>query len=350
MEGFVASITGASGDFLSYLEESGKLGAPFDISPDMAKLTLDVAGRAFFGLNIWDKTDALVQAVNDTGEMGQNLVDNPFAPPIWVPTRVNRTARKGLQVMYDTIDELIDEGEKRGIGDDLLSKLLEHVNNGDMTRSHLREEMWTLVNAGHETTATTLSAVFHHLGKYPQLKQKVIAEVDAVLGSRPPTFENLVKLDLTTRLVMETLRLYPPAFGTGREILADDVVNEYRIPKGGILQAGFFYTQMDERHWDQPETFDPDRFLATKSESRHPLAFVPFGAGGRRCVGEHFALIEAVIVTAMTLQRYDIDKEPDFELEPHLAVALRFKTGSRVILNHREQLGSQPGDVGMAAL
>jgi cytochrome P450 len=215
--------------------------------------------------------------------------------------------------MYGAIDELISENRDRGDRNNVLATLNALVADDQMSEQQLRFEMWTLLNAGHETTATTLGFAFALLSRFPEMRARVEQEADA-LGGRPAGYEDLDALPFTSRVVRETLRLYPPAWGTGRECVEEDVIDEYRIPAGSIVTTLFFVTQKHTDFWEEPERFDPDRFLPERSEGRPPDAWCPFGLGGRSCIGEDFALMEATIAIAAMAARLEFRLEAGAEV------------------------------------
>ncbi len=325
----------ASGDQAVRWAESRFEGREFDASELTARVALYVVGKAFFGMEFDERRlDQLLQAVKDSAKFGQSLLESVVPTP-WLPTAVNARGKQALKVMYGTIDQLIAEGEARGKGEDLLSLLLDSVSSGAMTRDHLKDEMWTIVNAGHETTATTMALMLYHIGMDQAWQQELCAELDAVLEGRDPTFADLPRLEKMDWTTKETLRLYPPAPATARQAMEDDEVDGYLIPKGSIVQTQFYFAQRDPRFWDDPERFSPRRFSPEASENRPEYAYAPFGAGGRRCLGEHFAYMEALIIVTKLLQKYRVETRADFRVEPYRAVALRLRNGVRISLHRR---------------
>ncbi|MEZ4218502.1 MAG: cytochrome P450 [Myxococcota bacterium] len=292
-----------------------RVGEPaFDIAPEMAKLAMDIACRAFFGCDILDRAQALHEALWASSRYTGHVSTHPLAPPLWVPTRRNREARAALRTMYGAIDELIAENRARGGGANVLARLNEHVAEGRMSEQQLRYEMWTLLNAGHETTATTIGFAFGLLSQHPEALARVQQEAAALRG-RAPTHADLPALDFTRRVVCETLRLYPPAWGTGRECIEDDEIDGYRIPKGSIVTTLFFVTHTHRDFWEDPERFDPDRFLPERANARPADAWCPFGLGGRRCIGEEFALMEATIAIAALSGELELRLAPGAKVE-----------------------------------
>ena len=193
----------------------------------------------------------------------------------------------------------------------------------------------TLLMAGHESTAVTLSWVFFLLGRHPEVQQKVRDELDAALAGRAPSAEDLPKLPYLRAAIDETLRLYPPVWGMNRRAIEDTVIDGFRVPKGEHAMLIQWAVHRDPALWDAPDEFRPERFLPPTAEGRSRGAYFPFGAGPRSCIGNHFALMEAMLVTATTLQRYEISVAPDHpqKLEPQ--ISLRIEGGVWVTLRER---------------
>jgi len=309
----VPHMTAGAAAFVERMEK--RVGAPtFDIAPEMAKLAMDIACRAFFGSDILDRAQALHEALWASSQYTGYVSTNPLAPPLWFPTKLNRKTKVALRTMYGAIDELIAENRSRRDRDNVLAHLNALVADGQMSEQQLRYEMWTLLNAGHETTATTLGFAFTLLSRYPEMRARVEREADTLQG-RPAAYSDLDALAFTSRVVRETLRLYPPAWGTGRECVEEDVIDGYRIPAGSIVTTLFFVTQKHPDFWEEPERFDPDRFLPERSKVRPADAWCPFGLGGRSCIGEDFAMMEATIAIAAMAGRLEFRLETGAEVE-----------------------------------
>jgi cytochrome P450 len=332
---YVPHMTAGAAAFAERIE--AHIGEPaFDIVPEMATVAMDIACRAFFGDDIIERANILHDALWDTSEWIDNVMNNPLAPPMWVPTAINRKTKRAIATMYAGIDELIRDNRKRGDTNNVLARLNGLVADGEMSEQQLRDEMWTLLNAGHETTATTLGFAFSLLSQHPEALERVQKEADS-LGGRVPTFDDRAQLGFTSRVVLETLRLYPPAWSTSREAMKDNVVDGFLIPKKSLLQPLFYQTLMHPDIWDDPQTFDPDRFLSERSEGRAHEAYPPFGLGGRRCIGEQFALVEATMVLATFAQRFEFRLEPGFEVVAGIMGfgPIRAKSGIRMTVHHR---------------
>ena len=308
LQALVPHMTEGARDFVERMEK--RIGDPtFDLAPEMAKLAMDIACRAFFGCDILDRAQTLHEALWASSRYTGHVSTHPLAPPIWVPTKLNRSAQRALRTMYGAIDELIRENRERGESDNVLARLNTFVDDGLMTEQQLRYEMWTLLNAGHETTATTLGFAFGLLDLHPDARERVEAEADA-LDPETPGASDLASLAFTERAVRETLRLYPPAWGTGRECLEDDELDGFRIPAKSIVTTLFFVTQEHPDYWAAPSSFEPDRFLPERSVDRPAEAWCPFGLGGRSCIGEDFAMMEATLAVAIVARHLQFRLAP----------------------------------------
>jgi cytochrome P450 len=332
-------MTAAASDLLQRWEQQYEKGAAFDVLPEMSKVALDVVCRAMFGTDILERADDFHHVVNEALDHANHLINTFYPLPMWVPTSRNRRMKRTMTAQDAVIYDMIRQHRERpGSEADLLSMMLEardEETGREMTDQQIRDEMVTFLTAGHETTGVTLAWTFYLLGQHPEIRERLYEEVDRVLGSRPPGLEDLPQLTFTGRVIDEALRLYPPAWSTVRQALADDEVGGYRIPKNAMVTLSPWITHRHPAFWDEPERFDPDRFLPRRSEDRHRFAYIPFGAGGRRCIGEDFALQEARIVLAAVTQRYELRPVPGHPVEVHPIFTLRPRHGVRVTLHCR---------------
>jgi len=192
-----------------------------------------------------------------------------------------------------------------------------------MDNRQLRDEVMTMVLAGHETTANALTWALYLLSKNPAVARRVQQEAREALGGRAPGMEDLPKLRYTQQAIDEAMRLYPPAWSLGREAVEDDVIQGYRIPKGSSVILCPATTHRHPDFWENPEGFDPDRFTPEQAQKRHRYAYIPFAAGPRMCIGDSFAKMEMPIILAMVAQRYALELEPGFVPELDPVVTLR---------------------------
>ncbi|MFI5302170.1 MAG: cytochrome P450, partial [Polyangiales bacterium] len=198
-------------------------------------------------------------------------------------------------------------------------------------------EIMTVYLAGHETTALALSWALALLARSPKVQDELADELERVLGDRPPTLADMPSLDLTGRVVLETLRLYPPAWAVGREALEEVELGGVRLPAGAQVWSAPWVMHRDPRFWPEATRFDPDRWAknvgglrASEAEMQKRLprcVYWPFGAGPRLCIGQQFAQMEAVLVLACLVRRFRFTLAPDARLVPSPSVTLRPKYG-----------------------
>lgn len=314
-------------------------GRPFDLLPEMSQLALDVVCRALFGGRRLGPEVRFHETVNEAIGYANHLLNTFLPAPLWVPTRRNRRARRTQADIHAVIDDLIRQArERRSEGFDLLRLLMEardEESGEPMSEAALRDQMVTFLIAGHETTAVALTWAVHLLGSAPEEAEALRAEADAVLGTGPASAEAVARLERTRRVLKESLRLYPPAWAIARQAHADDEVCGYRIPRGSNVTLSPWLLHRHPGLWEAPERFDPDRFRPERAAGRPRGAYFPFGAGGRRCVGEDFATLEATLVLASLLRRFRVEPVPGEHVEPDPILTLRPRSGLRVTVAPR---------------
>jgi cytochrome P450 len=200
----------------------------------------------------------------------------------------------------------------------------------------------TFLLAGHETTAVALTWTWYLLSQHPDVAGRLRREVTDVLGTRPPTIDDLPQLPLARRVVEEALRLYPPVWGIGRQTLAADTIAGYRVPAGAVVSLTPWVTHRHPALWEEPDRFDPDRFTPERVRSRPRFAYFPFSGGPRLCIGETFALVEAQLVVAMVMQRYRLDLVPGTVVEPEVHLTLRPRGGLPMTVRPAEASAAAP--------
>lgn len=318
----------------NYIQQDASL----DIAEEMMRLTLSIVGQTLFSIDLGNETNTIGQAVSTLLKLIGNYIYAPF-PPIIIPTPHNRrllAANRSLeQVIYRMIAERRQQNVDRG---DLLSMLLlardEETGQG-MNDQQIRDELMTMLLAGHETTANTLTWTWYLLSQHPEVEKCFHAEIDEVLGGDLPTVEDLPELKYTNMVLEESLRLYPPGPIFGRKTIADDELGGYPIPANSIIIVSPYATQHHPDYWPDPEHFDPERFTPECSASRHHYAYFPFSSGPRMCIGSSFAMMEAQLILATIAQRYQLRMVPGHPVEPQALVSLRPKYGLRMTIQRR---------------
>jgi cytochrome P450 len=289
-------------------------GATVDVAAAMMHLTLEIVGKTLFDAEIGSDAaeigEALTLAMEHIIGSLSSLVP---IPPTW-PTPRNWRNQQAIarldHIVYRLIREHREGGRDRG---DFLSMLLLAQDEDDgrgMTDKQVRDEAMTIVLAGHETTANALAWTFYLLAQHPDIRSRLEREVDAALGGRSPAITDLPRLPYTLQVFKEAMRLYPPAYVFSRRPVRDVTLGGCALPKGQMVIFNVAGIHRLARHYPEPHRFDPDRFTAAAEKALPRQAYLPFGAGSRVCIGNHFALMEGQLVLAALAQRLRFDPLP----------------------------------------
>ncbi len=313
-------------------------GGPVDIREEMTGLTLGVLGRVLLeeDLRGFDTVGHSFEAMQDQAMFD---VVTLGAVPGWLPLPKQLRFRSARRDLNRVVAALLERRSGRGgaaagqdgsEGDDVLSRLLagtEHIGDPRTRRRRLRDELVTLLLAGHETTASTLSWAFHLLDDHPEAWERLHAEAVTVLGDGPPNHENLRSLRYTMMVVEETMRLYPPVWMLGRIAQGDDEIDGYRVRAGSDVVVCPYTLHRHPAFWPAPERFDPERFDPDRVHDRPRYAYIPFGAGPRFCIGQALGTMEAVFVLATVARDLRLAKVPGYRVVPEPMLSLRVRGG-----------------------
>jgi cytochrome P450 len=310
-------------------------GGTVDVHAQMSSLTLSVVGETLFGTDVDEEQSATVRrALTETLEM----FDRVYSPLFRLLTRMpSPTMRRFHRVESDlnaVIGEMIAERRAAGAnGDDLLSLLLRAREGGvGMSDERVRDEALTLFLAGHETTSIALTWTWRLLSLNPEVEARLHAEVDAL--DRPPTVGDLTRLTYARAVLDESIRLRPPAWAIGRTAVADHPAGGFTIPSGSIVVVSPWLLHHDDRWWPEAAAFRPERWLGDRPEASR-FAYVPFGGGPRRCIGEPFALMEGTLVLATIAQQWRFRTISDDQPRLQPVVTLRPLGGLRMRAERR---------------
>ncbi|MEF8786881.1 MAG: cytochrome P450, partial [Haloarculaceae archaeon] len=242
--------------------------------------------------------------------------------------------------LHEQVDDIIDQRRARreragrdADRDDLLAMLLDA--DTEMSDAQIRDEMMTFLFAGHETTALSLTFTWDLLSRNPEAADRLRTELDETLDGRP-TIEDVFELDYTEAIVRESMRLYPPAHEIRRQPADDVEIAGYHVPEGSLVVLPTWVLHRDERYWDDPETFRPERWLSTNdAETDRPeFAYFPFGGGPRHCIGHRFAMTEAQLILASLASEWTLDRQYD-DLAVAPAVTLQPKNDIEMVPHPR---------------
>jgi cytochrome P450 len=315
-----------------------KPGQMVDLSREMMELTLAIAGRTLFGADV--RSDASVVA--EGLEMAMHaLVDNLTSPLRlgyqW-PLPRHLRMRKAVKMLDTVVYRLIADGRKAGTDrGDVLSMLLLARDESDgvgFTDAQVRDEVMTLLLAGHETTANTLTWSWYEFGRNPAALARLVAEIDEVLGDRAVTAADLPNLPWNAAVIDEAMRMHPPAYNTGREATAPITLGGHHLPKGATVLVNIRGIHRRADYFPAPLAFRPERMFADAKKARPRHHYLPFGAGPRVCIGSHFALLEAQLALATLVQRATI-RPLAHHVEPEPLVTLRPRGGLPAIVTPR---------------
>jgi len=303
-------------------------------------VTMAIVVESLFGAELSADTEQVGQAIAELMVAFERFLGLAarFQPPAWVPTRANRRLRIAAGQIDALVLRVIEQRKRDGAqGDDLLSLLIQarDEDGGGMSDRQVRDEAVTLFLAGHETTALALSYALYLLARHPTRQAQLADEVARVLGGRPATFEDLPALSFTENVVLESMRLYPPAWAIARQAVEPVEIGGFQLPRGAEFVMSPFVVHRDPRWFPDPEAFDPDSWRDDFARQLPRFAYFPFGGGPRVCIGNRFAMMEAKLVLAGLIQRFRFETTSDAALALQPSVTLRPRDGVRLGLISR---------------
>ncbi len=311
-----------------------------DIDKEMMRLTLQIVAKTLFNADVEDEADEVGKALTALVETFQYLllpfVDTLEKLPLPQSHRFRKAKNSLDQLIYRIIQERRESVEDKG---DLLSMLLvaqDEEDKSTMTDEQVRDEALTLFLAGHETTANALTFSWYLLSQHPEKEAKLVDELNQVLKGRLPVPEDHQKLRYTEAVLAESMRLYPPAWALGRLAIEDHEISGYKIPRGSLVLVSMYVAHRDERFWQKPNEFIPERWeKISVKEASNKYIYFPFGCGVRRCIGENFAWTEAVLLLATIARKWKLQLDPSQKFAIKPMITLRPKYGMKMRLQKR---------------
>jgi cytochrome P450 len=313
-----------------------------DLVVEMMALTLRIAAKTLFDAE--ETGDA--QVIREQLAKSIRLFNERFVSlirfPLGWPTPRNLKMRRVTEALNAIIFKYIEQRRREGVAGhtDLLSLLLharDELGDGTgMTDAQLRDEVMTLFLAGQETTALALAWTWYLLAQHPEAEERLVAELRAALGDRPLTVEDVPRLKYAEAVILESMRLHPPAYLLGREAIRDTEVGGHRVRKGVTVFMAQWVAHRDPRWWDQPDKFRPERWLDGSTKNLPKFAYFPFGGGPRICIGNTFAMMETVVVLAEVARRFHFERTSSEPIPPLPSITVRLTKPLDVILHARD--------------
>lgn len=328
---FGEHILASAVDTIATWDRKARAHEPVMARETLTELTMRATLRMLFGgVDAQAQMPALIPAiyhVNDAIKFGRQFL--PVKLPDWVPTPARQRFARSLRTIDQFVYRIIRERQAAADpGTDLVGLLIRarDPETGErMDDLQIRDEVVTMLNAGHDTVTDATVWTLVLLAQHPDIQARVRDEIERTAGDAGPSAASLPAMDLLGRVFRESLRLYPPAWGFARTALHPDTFGQYTVPAGGLVVISPYVMHRSPRLWDRPEAFDPDRFLPAASASRPKFAYVPFGSGPRMCIGAGLAMMEAPLIVASLLRRFEIALAPNTNLEASPRISLRPK-------------------------
>jgi cytochrome P450 len=311
-----------------------------DIHHEMMQLTLAIAAKTLFDVDVQNESTDVGAALDVVRRDFSARMGSIWPIPVHWPTPGNFRLRRAVERLDRIIYRFIEQRRRSGNeGSDLLSLLLlarDEDDGSQMTDKQLRDEAMTIFLAGHETTAILMSWTWYLLARHPEVEAKLVAELRDVLGNRPPSVEDIPMLRYTEMVVTEALRLYPPAYIIGREAAEASIIGGYAVPAGTTVLMSQWVIQRDPRYFNDPDSFRPDRWADGLAQRLPKYAYFPFGGGPRICIGNTFAMQEAVLLLATIAPRFRFTLASADPVQTQPTVTLRPRGGIPAVLAKRE--------------
>jgi cytochrome P450 len=306
---------------------------PVDIYPQLMKITFAMVARSLFGARLKDADiDLVSHTICTVQEFIVRQTLQPYLNP-WFSVSGELRKHEGMRARADgVLLEYIKARRHQEPGHDLLQTLMDaRYSDGEgMSDSLVLSESMQLLVAGHETSSNALSWLLYLLSSRPETLAQVRREFDTVLGDAPLNHGDVPKFQFATQVIQEALRLYPPFWMIDRMAIADDQVGDLAIPAGSTVIVYVYGAHHAPRYWNDPESFNTDRFTKGNEKLQTPFTYLPFGAGPRGCIGGNYAMLQILMIMSSLLRKYDFELTPGQTIEARPMVILRPRHGIRM--------------------
>ena len=332
VESYVSAMVEETAAMTTRWRRTAQEGGSVDLTAEMMRLTMRILGRTLFGTRFGESLEVIEASM--TAAMRHAMTRMIFPASAWLPTPGNLGYRRAVARMDGLVQELMSRQRREGEGEvNILSALV----GGDVEalspqeRQQIRDELVTLIVAGHETTTVLLCWTWVLLAQHPTEWERVRAEVREVLGDETATLQHLSRLQHCRRVLEESMRLYPPVWILPRRAVEDDELHGFPVRAGTDVLVSPYTLHRHPGSWESPEEFIPDRFLPARSGARSPFAYLPFGLGPRGCIGKYFGMVEAQCVLALVTREFRLELAPGTRLEAEPLLTLRPRHSLRAL-------------------
>ncbi|MFW7378991.1 MAG: cytochrome P450 [Oligoflexus sp.] len=336
---FFQTITAETQKMIDDWQVQLKKHPELDISQQMSRLTFTIIVKVLFSIDLSTQAEKVSEALAVLQEYANYLFYAISPLPLWVPTLSNMRAKKALQTLDQIVYQIIAEHKKAPDRyQDLLSAYLqakdEETGQG-MSDKLLRDEVITLMLAGHDTTASSISLCLYLLANHPEIQERLYQENQLVTQKLGLNDQSVQELNFQDQVFSETMRLYPAAWGLGRESTAEIRHQSYVFPKKTTFFLVQYLTHRNPRYWQDPDAFQPERFQAENVKQQQRFAYFPFGGGLHTCIGAGLARLESQIIISSLLQQFRFDPIPDHQFRIHPRISLTLNPGVKLRLSQR---------------
>ena len=305
---------------------------------EMSRLTFGIVGATLFGSDL-ERHAAEVAEILDVANMHPLEIRGLMTLWPWVPTPHNVKWKRAVRRLDGIVYGMIEARRRRGAGnDDILDHLIRALDEGSgegMDKRQMRDEVVTLMLAGHETSANALTWTLYLLGENPDVEMRLAESLAATLNGAVATAHDLPRIPYLKQVVQESMRLYPPVWAYARRSEHEEEFGEYTLPANAYVAVVPYALHRHPEFWADPERFDPDRFEPSRGDARHPYSYLPFAAGPRTCIGAGMAMLETQLVLAQILQRFKVHVVTDRPIDATAKVTLKPRHGMVATLSRR---------------
>jgi cytochrome P450 len=319
-------------DSLRDFDRQARIG-PVDIYPHLMRITFGMVGRSLFGARLKDEDiDLISQTISTVQEFMVRQTIQPYLNP-WFAVSGQLRRHEEMRTRADGILlDYIRRRRREAPGHDLLQVLMDaRYSDGEgMSDELVLSESMQLLVAGHETSSNALSWLLYLLSSRPDCLERLRREFDSVLGGAPLSYSDVPKFEFAAQVIQEALRLYPPFWMVDRMAVADDCAGNLAIPRGSTVIVFIYGAHHSPQYWENPESFDPERFSKANEKLRSSLTYLPFGAGPRGCIGGNYAMLQMLMILSVLLRKYDFRLVPGQTIEARPMVILRPEHGIRM--------------------